>query len=142
MRIQSNLTPTKLVKLKSEVRQNLTNFLFHSRIIIKFPSLIQQFCCMLNCFDLAYLLILAQSAVTRPSLTSDYFNCLTKTAIQEILLIACIVLSTNNSSHCIFFCLGMSPIENRLPVDMTSLAKFLSVSGPVVREGLGSAVTK
>jgi len=33
-------------------------------------------------------------------------------------------------------------IKNRLLVDMTSLAKFLSVSGPVVREGLGNAVTK
>jgi len=38
--------------------------------------------------------------------------------------------------------LRMSLIENRLPVDVTSLAKFLSVSRPVVREGLGSAVTK
>jgi len=77
--------------------------------------------------------------VQRPSLTTDYFNCLTKTVVQAILVIACNVLSTDNSPHFIFFCLGMSPIENRLPVDMTLLAKFLSVPGPVVREGLGSA---
>jgi len=35
MSIQSN--PTKLGKLKSKVRQNPTNFLFHFRLIIKFP---------------------------------------------------------------------------------------------------------
>jgi len=79
--------------------------------------------------------------VLRPSLTTDYFNCLTKTAVQAIFVIACFVLSTDNFSHFIFFYLGMSPIENRLSVDVTSLAKFFSVSGPVV-EGLGSAVTK
>jgi len=54
-------------------------------------------------------------------------------------VIACIVLSTDNSSHFVLFCMGMSLIENRLPIDMTSLAKFLSVSWPVVREGFGSA---
>jgi len=32
--------------------------------------LLQQFCCKLNYFDLAYLLILTQSAVPRPSLTT------------------------------------------------------------------------
>jgi len=76
--------------------------------------------------------------VPRPSITTDYFNCLTKTAVQANLVITCNVLSTDNSSHFVFFCLGTSPIENRLPVDVTSLAKFLSVSGPIVREGLGS----
>jgi len=101
--------------------------------------LLQQFCCKLNCFDLTYLLILAQSAGPRPSLTTDYFNCLTKTVVPEILVIACIALSTDNSSHLVFFCLGTSPIENRLPVNVTSLAKFLSVSEPVFREGLGNA---
>jgi len=101
---ESNPTPEKLVKLKSEVQQNPTNFLFHSKLIINLPGLLQQFCCKLNCFDLAYLLILAQSAVSRPSLTTDYFNCLTKSAVQAILVIACIVLSTDNSSHFIFFC--------------------------------------
>jgi len=64
---ESNPTPTKLVKLESEVQQNSTNFLFHSRLIINLLSLLQQFCCRLNCFDLAYLLILAQSAVPRLS---------------------------------------------------------------------------
>jgi len=54
-------------------------------------------------------------------------------------VIACIVLSTENSSHFVFFCLGTSPIENRSPVYVTSLAKFLSVTGPIVREGLDSA---
>jgi len=54
-------------------------------------------------------------------------------------MIACIVLSTDNSSHFLFFCLGTSPIKNKLPVDVTLLVKFLSVSGPVVREGLGNA---
>jgi len=50
---------------------------------------------------------------------------LTKTAVQaNIVVIACIVLSTDSSSHFVFFCLGTSPIKNRLPVDMTSLAKF------------------
>jgi len=93
----------------------------------------------LECFDLAYLLILAQSAVPRPSLTTDYFNFLIKTAVQAFLVIACIVLSTNNSLYFVFFCLGTSLIESRLPVDITSLVKFLSVSGPVVTEGLGSA---
>jgi len=122
----------------SDVRQNPTNFLFLSRLIINHPSLLQQFCCKLNCFDLAYLVLLAQSVVPRPSLTTDYFNCLTKTAIQTIIVIACIVLSTDLLFTLRFFCLGTSPIENRLP-DMTLLAKFFSVSGPVVREGLGSA---
>jgi len=128
LKIQSDPIPTKLVKLKSEVRQNPTNFLFHSRLIINLPSLLQQICCKLNCFDLAYLLILAKSSVPRPSLTTDYFNCLTKrkqSAVQANLVIACIVLSTDNSSHFVFFCFRMSPIENRLPVDVTSLAKFL-----------------
>jgi len=36
-------------------------------------------------------------------------------------VIACIGLSNDNSSHFVFFCLGTSPIENRLPVDMMSL---------------------
>jgi len=54
-------------------------------------------------------------------------------------MIACIVLSTDNSSHFVFFCLGTLPFENRLPVDVTSLAKFLSVSGPVVKEHLSTA---
>jgi len=58
MRTQSILSPTKLVKLKSD---RIRQFFFHSRIIIKIPNLLQQFCCKLNCFDLAYLLILAQS---------------------------------------------------------------------------------
>jgi len=42
---ESNPTPTlaKLGKLKSKVQQNPTNFLFHSRIIINLPSLLQQF---------------------------------------------------------------------------------------------------
>jgi len=84
----------------------------------------------------------AQSAMPRPSLATDYFNCLTKTAVQAIIVIACIVLSTDNSPHFIFFCFGMSQIKNRLPVDVTSFVKFLSVSGLVVKEGLGSAVTK
>jgi len=54
-------------------------------------------------------------------------------------VIACIVLSTDNILHFVFFCFEMSPIENRFPVDVMSLAKFLSVSRPVVREGLSSA---
>jgi len=54
-------------------------------------------------------------------------------------MIVCIALSSKNSSHFVFFCLGTLPIENRSPVDVTSLAKFLSVSGPVVREGVGRA---
>jgi len=81
---------------------------------------------------LSIYLILAQSAVPRPLLKTDNFNCLTKTAIQANLVIACIALSTDNSSHSVFFCLGTSLIENRLPVDVTSLAKFLSVLGPDV----------
>jgi len=123
---ESNPTLTKLGKLQSEVWPNPTNILFHSRLIINnLSSLLQRLCCKLNCFDLSYLLVLAQSAVLRPFLTTDYFNCLTKTAVQAILMIACIVLSTDNFSHFIFFvCLGMPPIENRLPVDVTSLAKF------------------
>jgi len=68
--------------------------------------LLQQFCCKLNCFDPAYLLILAQSAVPRLSLKTNYFNCLSITALQAILVIACMVLSTDNSSHFAFFCLG------------------------------------
>jgi len=78
MRILSNPSPTKLVKLKSEVRQNPTNFLYNSKLIINLPSLLQQFCCKLNCFDLAYLLVFAQSAVPRPSLTTflQYFHVL------------------------------------------------------------------
>jgi len=42
-------------------------------------------------------------------------------------VIACIVLTTDNFSHFVSFCFGTLPIENRLPVDMTSLAKFLLV---------------
>jgi len=73
----------------------------------------------------------------RPSLTTDYFNCLTKTAVQAILaVIACIVLSTDNSSYFVFFCLGMSPIENRLPVDVTSLANFFQCPGLLLEKAL------
>jgi len=54
-------------------------------------------------------------------------------------MIACIVLSTDNSSNFVFFCLETLPFENRSPVDVMSLAKFHSVSGPVVKEGLGTA---
>jgi len=125
LRIQSDLILTKLGKLKFEVRQNPTKFLFQSRLIINLYSLLQQFCCKLDCFDLAHLLILAQSSVPRPPLITDYFNCLAKTAVQTYLVIACIVLSTDNSSHFVFVCLETLPIENRLPVDVTSLAKFL-----------------
>jgi len=59
--------------------------------------------------------------------------------VQANIVIACIILNTDNFSHFVFFCLETSPIEKRLPVDVMSLAKFLQVSGPVVREGLGSA---
>jgi len=38
--------------------------------MINLSNLLQQFCCKLNCFDLAYLLILAWSVVPRPSLTT------------------------------------------------------------------------
>jgi len=54
-------------------------------------------------------------------------------------MIACVVISTDNSSHFVFFCLKTSPFENGSPVDVTSLAKFLSVSEPVVKEDLGTA---
>jgi len=42
---------------------------------------------------------------------------------------------TSTRVHTSFsFVLETSPFENRLPVDVTSIAKFLSVSGPVVKE--------
>jgi len=69
---------------------------------------------------------------------TEYLNCLTKIAIQTNPVIACIVLSTDNYSHFVFFCFRTSQIASRSPANVKSLGKFLSVSGPVVREGLDS----
>jgi len=55
-------------------------------------------------------------------------------------VIACIVLNTDNSLHFVLFSFVWE--HHRSKIDRlltTSLAKFLSVSGPVVRESLGSA---
>ena len=67
---------------------------------------------------------------------TDYPNCLIETALKANLVIVYIVLSTDNSSDFVFFCLRTSPIESRSPVDVTSFAKFLPVFGPVVGEDL------
>jgi len=74
-----------------------------------------------NLFSLQNIITLLQyNECYNQTVHTDYFNCLTKTAVQENLVIPCIVLSTDNSSHFVSFCLGTSPMENRSPVDVTS----------------------
>ena len=43
---------------------------------------------------------------------TDYLNFLIKSALQANLVVVCIVLSSDNSSHFVFFCLRMPPIES------------------------------